>query len=181
MTAPRPAELLGVFESHDAFLTILEQAGSRKVTIREIFSPVPDHHAVERLAGRKSPIRYVTAAGGIAGLVAGIALALLTARVWNLVVGGKPVMSIVPVVVVGFELTILFGALATLAGLFFFGRLPFVRFPVDAYREEFSLDRFGIWLECEASQGDAIERWLRESGAVRVERIGRADAAEGIS
>lgn len=173
--------LLGVFECHDAFMAVLENASSQGITIIELFSPVPDHHAIDRFLPRKSPVRYITAAGAVSGLIAGFALALLTARVWNLTVGGKPVMSIVPVVVVGFELTILFGAIATLAALFFFGRLPFVRFPSTAFREGFTNDRFGIWMECDASERTRVEIWLREIGAVSVESVGAQRDEEKVA
>jgi hypothetical protein len=43
---------------------------------------------------------------------------------WPLVTGGKPIISIPAWVIIAFELTILFGALSTVPGLFINARLP---------------------------------------------------------
>jgi hypothetical protein len=62
---------------------------------------------------------------------------------WPLVTGGKPIVSIPAFVVIAFELTILFGALSTVVGLFISARLPRFR-PLVVYDPEFSAGRFGV-------------------------------------
>src|SRR5256884_1129676 len=52
--------------------------------------------------------------GGIAGCAIGAWLTLWMSADWPIVVGGKPVGSIPPYVVIMFEMTILFGALSTI-------------------------------------------------------------------
>jgi molybdopterin-containing oxidoreductase family membrane subunit len=122
----------------------------------------------EFVSPKKSPVRYVSFAGGITGLVSGMALAIGTSLVWNLIVGGKPVTSIIPFLVIGFELTILFGALATLAALLLFGGMPYRNFPTAGYRPEFSDDRFGVWL---GGTEAAARKLLEEAGAVEVQPV----------
>ena len=56
---------------------------------------------------------------GEVGCAAGAWLTLWMSYDWPLVVGGKPVGSVPPYVVIMFEMTILFGALATLLGIAF--------------------------------------------------------------
>jgi molybdopterin-containing oxidoreductase family membrane subunit len=161
--------LLGVFEHVDTMMAALRRAREQGIEVRDVYSPVPDEAVLEFLSPRRSPVRYVTATGAVIGLVSGMALAIGTSLVWNLIVGGKPVTSIIPLLVVGFELTILFGALATLGALLLFGGLPFRGFPSAAYRPEFTEDRFGVWL---GANDESARRLLEEAGAVEVLDVG---------
>jgi hypothetical protein len=173
--------LLGVFESAGTLVRALERAREERLEIAEVFSPVPNEEilALVPKGNAASPIRFVTLGGALAGLVTGFGLALLSSGVWELVVGGKPVYALVPFVVVGFELTILLGAIATLAGLLLFARLPNRRFPSAAYRPEFSCDRYGLLLGCDGDEGRARARELLEAaGALEIQAIGAGAAAE---
>jgi molybdopterin-containing oxidoreductase family membrane subunit len=163
--------LIGVFAHEDALLESLRQARARGIEIRDVFSPVPLAEAEELLAPRRSPVRFITFAGAVLGLGGGMALALGTAAVWHLVVGGKPPLATVPFVVVGFEMTILLGALATLAGLLCLARLPFRRFPGPGFRPAFTRDRFGLWLVFPAADEARARALLTETHAVEVEVV----------
>ena len=70
--------------------------------------------------------------------------------------------------VIAFELTILFGAGATILGLLFHMRRD--RQP-GGYDGRFTDDRIGIFVSCPAERRDSIEGLFRETGAeeVRVE------------
>jgi Alternative complex III, ActD subunit len=164
-------DLIGVFSGGGEALAAAKNARKAGITIREVYSPIPDHALIETISPRTSPIRYITFAGAAAGLIGGMALALMTSKVWNLIVGGKPVTSIIPFIIVGFELTILFGVLATLIGLLIFSRLPNTRFPSPGYDGCFSADRFGIHLQCNADQISHAETILTEAGAVDVRML----------
>jgi len=163
--------LIGVFAHEDALLEALRRARAAGLEIRDVFSPVPLAAAEEALAPRPSPVRFVTFAGAALGLGGGMALALGTSAVWHLVVSGKPVLATVPFVVVGFEMTILLGALVTLAGLLGLARLPFRRFPGPGFRPEFTRDRFGVWLVFSAADETRARALLTETGAVAVEPV----------
>jgi molybdopterin-containing oxidoreductase family membrane subunit len=176
-SAPREEGVLGIFEHSDSMMHALRQARERQLEVRDVYTPVPDEAVLEFLSPRRSPVRFVTFTGAITGLVSGMALAIGTSLVWSLVVGGKPVTSIIPFLVVGFELTILLGALATLGALLLFGGLPFRKFPSAAYRSEFTNDRFGVWLGGSGEAVEASRRLLEEAGAVEVLTVG----AEGRS
>lgn len=161
--------MLGIFEGPEGMMQALEQARARSVEIIDVYSPVPDHNVTEFVSPKKSPVRYVTFTGGIIGLVAGMWLAIGTSLVWNLIVAGKPVTSIIPFLVIGFELTILIGGLANLAALLLFGGMPYRKFPAPGYRPEFTDDRFGVWLG--GSELDA-RKLLEDAGAVDVQAVG---------
>ena len=160
--------VLGVFSHHDALVEAVQTARKKGIEIRDVYTPVPSHEILDILRPARSPVRFVTFAGGITGLVSGIALAEWSSLEWNLVVGGKPVTSIVPFMVVGFELTILLGGIATLLALLLFSALPMRRFPTSGYRPEFSKDRYGLWLgPTEARRPEALSL-LEDGGAVEV-------------
>jgi hypothetical protein len=85
---------------------------------------------------------------------------------WPLVVGGKPVGSIPPYVVIAFELTILLGALSTVAAVALFSVLMGKR--GAPYDPQFSDDRIGIFVPAAPDQARKLEQMLRTAGAAEV-------------
>ena len=74
--------------------------------------------------------------------------------------------SIPPFVVIAFELTILFGGVATLIGMVTLGRLP--RFShTAAYDPRFSSDRFGVAVHCAPDRGASVRQILQTAGRGR--------------
>jgi molybdopterin-containing oxidoreductase family membrane subunit len=105
--------------------------------------------------------------GALTGTASGFALTIWTALKWNLITGGKPVVSIPPFVVIAFELTILLGGLCTLLGLFVTAQLPSLRMS-PRYDPRFSADRFGVEVTCDAAERRVVEDVLRSAGAEEV-------------
>ena len=120
----------------------LKKAGFKELTA---FAPYPEHRIEEALGYKESPVRVWTLVGALTGTATGFALAIWTSMDWPLVTGGKPILSVPAYVVIAFELTIRFGALSTIIGLFWNARLPKVKRPV-AYRPEFSAGHFGLYV-----------------------------------
>ena len=79
---------------------------------------------------------------------------------WPLVTGGKPIVSIPAYVVIAFEMAVLFGALATLIGVFVLGRLPHTK-PVIVYDAEFQSGRFGLYVTAQGDELDEARRILQ--------------------
>lgn len=169
--------VLGTFAHVDLALGALRGSRDRGLRAVELYSPVPVDEAGELLVRGESPVRFATFAGALLGLLAGLALAMLSSLTYNLIVGGKPVLAPIPFLVVGFEFLILLGGLFTLAGMLAFARLPDRKFPPPLYRPEFSDDRFGLVLACRPDDVGSARKFLEESGAERVE----ADAEEGAT
>jgi hypothetical protein len=133
------------------------------------YSPVPLDEFEEALTGHglpRSPVRLFTLVGALTGTASGFALTIWTALKWNLITGGKPVVSIPPFVIIAFEMTILLGGLCTLLGLLVTSRLPSFKLS-PRYDPRFSEDRFGIEVTCEANERRAVEDLLRGAGAER--------------
>lgn len=123
----------------------LRGGGFQDITV---FAPLPEHHIEEAVAHGESPVRLFTLVGGLTGAAAGFAIATWTSLDWPLVTGGKPIVSIPPFVVIAFELTILFGALATIIGLLINAGLPRLKRRV-VYDPEFSAGLFGVYVVTE--------------------------------
>jgi len=70
-------------------------------------------------------------------------------------------------VVIAFELTILFGGIATLIGMIVLGRLPRFR-PSPTYDPRFTNDRFGVAVHCAPERGGSVRDILRTAGAEEV-------------
>lgn len=162
----REEGVLGVFAEVDAAveaITKLRAAGMRRIVT---FSPTPSHDLEHALHPPQSPVRLFTLVGGLTGAATGFALPTWTSLDWPLVTGGKPIISIPPMVVIAFELTILFGALATIAGLFINARLPRARTKV-IYDPEFSIGKFGVFVLADGKMAQAHDI-MTQSGATAV-------------
>jgi molybdopterin-containing oxidoreductase family membrane subunit len=114
-------------------------------------------------------VRFFTLVGALTGTATGFFLTIWTSLKWELVTGGKAPVSIPPFVIIGFELTILFGGLATLLALLVFGRLPKLR-PSPSYDPRFTLDRFGVSVGCPSERAQAVSALLSAAGAEEVRR-----------
>lgn len=114
------------FENEHEFLEKLKELIAEGVAREqiEVVTPVPVHGADSILGLNKSPLRFFTLAGGLAGLAAGFAFTIYTVKSWPLMTGGKPLISIPPFIIIAFALTILLGALFSFAGFLFLSRLP---------------------------------------------------------
>jgi hypothetical protein len=112
-------------------------------------------------------VRLFTLVGALTGTVSGFFLTMWSSLVWGLTVGGKDPVSVPPYVVIAFELTILFGGLATLVGMVILGRLPRLRASAT-YDPRFTVDRFGVAVHCPPGRGAAAREILVGAGAEEV-------------
>src|SRR6266852_2300305 len=166
---PTPG-VLGVFAYLDAAVDAigrLKQGGHTDFTV---YSPVPRHELESALEQPVSPVRMFTLIGGISGCAVGAWLTLYMSYDWPIVVGGKPVGSIPPYVVIMFEMTILFGALATILGVLFNSLFAARRAGTILYDARFTNDRFGIFVPTAGDKAARIESSLRDAGAEEVRR-----------
>lgn len=158
---------LASYDHLDATLEAIE--GLRKGGFREVttYGPLPEHHIEEALGYGQSPVRVFTLVGALTGTAAGFAFTIFTATEWPLITGGKPIVSIPAFVVIAFEMTILFGALATLIGLFINMKLPRFR-PAVVYDPEFTNGRFGVHVMAPAGRLEEARRILDAAGPVEM-------------
>lgn len=167
MSAQRTSGLLGIFAELDATTRAIEGLRSAGMKRLVVFTPVPRHELEHALHPIDSSVRLFTLVGGLTGAATGFALPIWTSLDWPLITGGKPIISLPPFVIIAFELTILFGALATVLGLFVNAWLPRARTRV-VYDRSFSVSQFGVFVAPPAGREREAVTVLRDSGAVEV-------------
>jgi hypothetical protein len=161
----------GVLASYDYLDAAVEAVKSlRSEGFEEItaFAPFPEHHLEEALGYGSSPVRVFTLVGGLTGAATGFAFTIFASMDWPLVTGGKPILSIPAYVVIAFEMTILFGVLATVIGVLWNMRVPDLKSDV-VYDPEFSAGRFGVYVTAPGDRIGAARQILEASGPSRLE------------
>jgi len=145
----------------------LKEAG---FTAPAVISPIPLEGAEEILGAKKSVIKRFTLFGGILGGVSGFALAAGTAVLYLHPTGGRPIIPFPPFLIITYEMTILFGILATVIGFLISSRLPAIR--DRAYAPEAAVDRFAVAVTCDDDERVAqAAALLREAGAAEVRNV----------
>jgi hypothetical protein len=159
--------VLGAFRELDAAVGAIEALKKTRLGAIHVFTPTPRHELEHALEPGPSPVRKFTLIGGLFGVTCGFWIAIWASDYWPLVVGGKPIASWVPYTIFGFEVMVLFGALATVAGLFISAGIPRLTMMVG-YDPRFSHGDYGVWVECPPDKARTAEDLLREHGAVEV-------------
>jgi hypothetical protein len=155
--------ILASFDYLDSAVEAIEalrKAGFKRKSI-QAYAPVPEHDLEHAMGYGQSPVRVFALVGALTGTATGFALSIFTSMNWPLVVGGKPIVSIPAFVVIAFELTILFGALSTVIGLFINTKLPHLK-PLVAYDPEFSAGRFGVYVSAAEDKVGEARKILEE-------------------
>jgi molybdopterin-containing oxidoreductase family membrane subunit len=140
---PEIRKVMFVFSSPEALLKSLKDAcedGFRKI---EVFSPVKLKEAEVILNINRSPVGFWTFMGGLAGLGGAAFLEIGSVQIYDIVVGGKHAVSIIPYLPIMFELTILGASLANLAAVLIYTKL-YKRKIKPYYDPRFSSDKFGM-------------------------------------
>jgi hypothetical protein len=163
-----PGGVLAAFRHVDDAVHAIRDLHAQGFADVTAFTPVPNQEIAAALGHRASPVRLWTLLGGLTGLGLGLLMTLWMSLDYPIVVGGKPIPSVIPYVVIMFELTILCGALATITGLIVHavrGRRP------AAFDPRFTDDHIGVFVPCAPEGRGAVRQLLEASGAeeVRIE------------
>jgi Alternative complex III, ActD subunit len=162
--------LLGVFAQPDHIAAAARRLIDRGYDKLETYTPAPFPEVDDVVVPKPSPVRRFTLVGGLLGVVTGYALTLWMANNWQIMVGGKPFSSVTPYTIIAFELTILFGGVLTVIGLFIVAGLP--RFKLDrAYSARFSAEEFGLTVRCQERDVAEIDALLRDHHATEVSLV----------
>jgi hypothetical protein len=159
--------IVGIFSYLDDTVKAIKEVKSQKLDYR-VYSPVPRPEIEELTHPEKSPVRRFTITGAVTGVTFGFSLAILCSLDYPMRVSAKDIVSVPGFFVVGYECTILFGALATLLGMVILCRLPDMLRKVG-YDPRFSLDKFGVVVGVDGSQIEAVRETLLKAGADEVQ------------
>ncbi len=159
--------LLASYEYLDSTVDAIEKLKKAGFDDVRAYAPYPEHHIEHALGYGQSPVRVFTLVGGLTGTATGFAFTTWTSVDWPLVVGGKPIVSIPAYVIIAFELTVLFGALATVIGLFLNSRLPAIK-PAVVYDPEFTSGRYGVYVVSPPERADEARAILQKEEPVEL-------------
>jgi hypothetical protein len=159
--------VVGIFTYMDDALEAVKKVKAANHEYR-MYSPVPRHEIEEVTYPEKSPVRLVSLASAITGCICGWSLAILCSLDWPMRTSAKNISSIPAFFVPGYEWTILFGGLGTLAAIFVFCKIPNV-LRTAGYDPRFSHDKFGVVVACAGNQVDDVKKRMMDSGADEVD------------
>src|SRR5215470_6735816 len=108
--------VVGSFRHLDSLILAIKGLKAAGFEELQALSPIPHHVIDEALEKPPIPVRAFTFVACLVGCITGFTLTIATTLHYPLIVGGKPIISIPPFLVIVFELTILFGGLLTLGG-----------------------------------------------------------------
>jgi molybdopterin-containing oxidoreductase family membrane subunit len=160
---PSEKQVLGLFKDESLAAAAVESLAGSPWKLHAVHSPFPSERIWRAAKSRKSKVGYFTLAGGIIGLVSGIGLATYTSLQWNLIVSGKPVVALIPYLIVGFEFTVLFAVFGNMVGLMTQTRLPEYQ-SIGAYDPRCSGEHFGVLASCEEGQQGALLAFFQANG-----------------
>jgi molybdopterin-containing oxidoreductase family membrane subunit len=160
--------IMGLFRQEEQVVSALAALKDTAYQFERVHSPIPSHQIMAALDLKKSKVGWFTLTGGILGLISGFALAIYCSTQWNLIVSGKPIVSLIPFFIVGFEFTVLFAVFGNVIGLLTQARLPSLK-KMDYYDPRCSGEHFGVLAACEPVHEDGLKDFFQQNGGeVRV-------------
>jgi hypothetical protein len=156
-------QVIGLFQDESLAAAAVEALAGTPWRLKEVHSPFPSEAVMKALKVKKSRVGYFTLAGGITGFLTGMGLAIYTSLQWSLIVSGKPVVSLIPYFIVGFEFTVLFAVFGNVLGLLVETFLPEFQ-SVKTYDPRCSGELFGILASCTEGQQEALAAFFKEKG-----------------
>ena len=164
------ANSVGLFRGPKAALAAAARLKDAGFAAPELLSPIPIHGVEDVLGKKKSIIKRFTFFGALTGGLSGFLLAAGTAVLYLHPTGGRPIITIPPFLIITYELTILFGILATVLGFFISARLPAIRERI--YVPEAAVDKFAVAVACDSDeQFQRAKAILHEAGAEEVREM----------
>ena len=155
--------IMGLFNDEDQVVSTIAALKETAYQFQRVHCPIPSHKIMAALDLKKSKVGWFTLVGGILGLISGFALAIYCSTQWNLIVSGKPIISLIPFFIVGFELTILFAVFGNVIGLFTQAKLPTSK-RMAFYDPRCSGEHFGVLAACEPMQQDGLKDFFQQNG-----------------
>ena len=159
--------VLGVFRDLDACVAAITALYKQRLGDITIYTPTPRHELEHIIPHRPSIVRLYALIGGLLGMTFGYWVPIWISDYWPLVTGGKPIASWVPYTIISFELMVMCGMLATVAGLFISSRIPRITMTVG-YDPRFSDGDFGVWVECRPDEQATVRAIMQQQGAQEV-------------
>ena len=162
--------VIGHFSFLDDTLKVIRSLRDHGYEDLELYSAFPNHDLEEEVyrGKKRSNVRRFTLIGGLCGCLGAFLMTIWMSLDYPVRVSAKPLVSIPSFIVIGFECTILIGAICTLLGMFHYSRIPWL-FGTPGHRPDFSEGTFGISVRIPKEQTDAVSQVMKSSGSDKVE------------
>ena len=162
--------ILGVYQQPDDVaetVTRLRQAGYGDNDF-DILSgtPYPEGTFGEKVAAHR--LYVFPLVGAICGFTIALLITAGTQLSYPMVTGGKPLLSIPPMLIIMYEGTMLGAILATVMGVIFESRLP--RFDLGVYDTRITEGYLGVLVATPEERLGYTEQLLRETGAEDIKK-----------
>lgn len=167
MARSEEGALLGLFQEPDQVIVALDALRAAGFAGREIevLSGTPYPAGTFGEDQRPHHLFTFAFAGALAGLIVGLLVTIGTQISYPMVTGGKPILSLPPMLNVVYEATLLGAIVFTVLGTLFESRLPdFGETPYDA---RITQGYIGVLVRCPRPEAvSTAERVLRSAGAL---------------
>ena len=148
---PEYAGVVGFFDDPDTLLSATAKVRDSSFKHFDCFTPFPIHGLEHAQGLARSKVGYVTATLAFTGTATAVAFQYYASKVsWPHIVGGKPFNSLPAFVPIIFELSVLFGGIATFVAMMAFNRLP--NLGKKIIDPSLTNNRFAILIECPPEQ-----------------------------
>jgi hypothetical protein len=161
--------VLGAFHEIDAAVHAIEDLKKQRTGDITIFTPTPRHEFEHAMHHPPSKVRIFTLVFGLTGVTFGYWIPVWISDYWPLVVGGKAIATWVPFTILGFEVMVLIGGLATVFAMFGLSHIPRLTMTVG-YDARFSGGHYGVFVATEPDEVSLVEGILKKHGAEEVRR-----------
>ena len=156
----------GVFTTAHGVTRGLAMLRDARLGSATVYSPLQLREIEAEMSRPEGLISFFALLGSLIGATAGFVLTVGSSVELSIVTGGQPIISLPPFLVVIFELTILFGVLGTILGMFFSIRQGTTE--GGSYDPRFSIDRFGLRIDCDDDRVGTARELLVKAGAEQV-------------
>jgi ActD protein len=161
--------VLGAFHELDSAIEAIEELKQERFSDITVYTPTPRHEFDHVMAHGHSRVRVFTLIFGLCGVTFGYWIPVWISDYWPIIVGGKPVASWVPYTILGFEVMVLIGGIATAFAMFALAHIPRLTTTVG-YDPRFSSGHFGVWVAADPDRTDVAMSLLEKHGAEEVRR-----------
>ena len=162
--------IVAIFRYLDEICEVVETIRDKDDFRGHEITSFSSYHELMHLAEEEygpSQVRWFTLVGALSGVFTGFAMPLWMDYDWPIVVGGKiaGIHSVTAYFIFGFELMVLFGAIATIMGMLIMGRIPNPRARIFDRRT--TDDRFAVFVPGVSVESDQA-RLLKDRGAEEI-------------
>lgn len=160
-------------------IRLVRAAGYRRI---DAYSPFPVEGAAEAMGFRESRVARLTLIGGLSGAILGFGMQVYTNYVYQIDIGGRPLIATPAFLLIAFELMVLFAVLSAIGGMLALNHLPRLHHPlfdVAAFHLA-TMDKFFLVIFADDGLFEEAKTrsFMQGLAPVRVDMVGHTEEPE---